>query len=117
MKAEEMRGKTADQLTDEMLGLRKEQFNLRFQRAFMVSTMGRFGLGIAGVLLFATLLEELWTRGTGWIRGGAINFPDGRDIQAFFDGRRLEASISPLWGRTPFASHLVRIEPAARREG
>jgi large subunit ribosomal protein L29 len=33
MKAEEMRGKTADQLTDEMLGLRKEQFNLRFQRA------------------------------------------------------------------------------------
>ena len=33
MKAEDLRGKTKDQLSDELLGLRKEQFNLRFQRA------------------------------------------------------------------------------------
>jgi large subunit ribosomal protein L29 len=33
MKAEDLRGKTKDQLTDELLGLRKEQFNLRFQKA------------------------------------------------------------------------------------
>lgn len=33
MKAEELRGQTEDQLTDQLLGLRKEQFNLRFQRA------------------------------------------------------------------------------------
>ena len=33
MKAVDLRGKTADQLTDELLGLRKEQFNLRFRRA------------------------------------------------------------------------------------
>ncbi|MDE0724897.1 MAG: 50S ribosomal protein L29 [Alphaproteobacteria bacterium] len=33
MKAEELRGQTKDQLTDQLLGLRKEQFNLRFQRA------------------------------------------------------------------------------------
>ena len=32
MKAEELRGKTADQLGDQLLDLRKEQFNLRFQR-------------------------------------------------------------------------------------
>lgn len=33
MKAEELRGKTADQLNDHLLDLRKESFNLRFQRA------------------------------------------------------------------------------------
>jgi len=33
MKAQDLRGKTPDQLSDELLGLRKEQFNLRFQRA------------------------------------------------------------------------------------
>lgn len=33
MKAEELRGKTADQLNDQLLDLRKESFNLRFQRA------------------------------------------------------------------------------------
>ncbi len=33
MKAEELRGKTKDQLSDQLVDLRKEQFNLRFQRA------------------------------------------------------------------------------------
>jgi large subunit ribosomal protein L29 len=33
MKAEELKGKTADQLNDQLIELRKEQFNLRFQRA------------------------------------------------------------------------------------
>ncbi len=33
MKAEELRGKTKDQLSDQLIDLRKEQFNLRFQRA------------------------------------------------------------------------------------
>ncbi|MDA1101229.1 MAG: 50S ribosomal protein L29 [Proteobacteria bacterium] len=32
MKAEELHGKTKDQLGDQLLDLRKEQFNLRFQR-------------------------------------------------------------------------------------
>ncbi|MBL6954086.1 MAG: 50S ribosomal protein L29 [Alphaproteobacteria bacterium] len=32
MKGEELRGKTKDQLGDQLLDLRKEQFNLRFQR-------------------------------------------------------------------------------------
>ena len=31
--AAEIRAKTGDELTDMLLGLRKEQFNLRFQRA------------------------------------------------------------------------------------
>ncbi|CAK0764086.1 50S ribosomal subunit protein L29 [uncultured Gammaproteobacteria bacterium] len=33
MTAEELRGKTADELQDSLLVLKKEQFNLRFQRA------------------------------------------------------------------------------------
>ena len=33
MKAEDVRGLTPDQLKDELLRLKKEQFNLRFQRA------------------------------------------------------------------------------------
>jgi large subunit ribosomal protein L29 len=33
MKAIELRGKTRDQLAEQLLQLKKEQFNLRFQRA------------------------------------------------------------------------------------
>ncbi len=33
MKAEELRGKTPDELNDQLMGLRREQFNLRFQKA------------------------------------------------------------------------------------
>ena len=33
MKAQEVHGMTADQLSDELIKLKKEQFNLRFQRA------------------------------------------------------------------------------------
>jgi large subunit ribosomal protein L29 len=33
MKAEELRGKTRDQLNEQLLDLKKEQFNLRFQKA------------------------------------------------------------------------------------
>jgi large subunit ribosomal protein L29 len=33
MKAADVRAKTPDQLNDELVSLKKEQFNLRFQRA------------------------------------------------------------------------------------
>jgi large subunit ribosomal protein L29 len=33
MKSQEIRGLTADQLDDQLVKLKKEQFNLRFQRA------------------------------------------------------------------------------------
>jgi large subunit ribosomal protein L29 len=33
MKADEIRGKTQDQLDDDLAALKKEQFNLRFQKA------------------------------------------------------------------------------------
>jgi len=33
VKADDLRGKSPDELKDRLLGLRKEQFNLRFQKA------------------------------------------------------------------------------------
>ena len=33
MKAEDLRAKTPDELTEQLLGLKKEAFNLRFQKA------------------------------------------------------------------------------------
>lgn len=33
MNASDIRAKTADELKDDLVGLKKEQFNLRFQRA------------------------------------------------------------------------------------
>lgn len=33
MKAQELIGKSRDELNDQLVGLRKEQFNLRFQKA------------------------------------------------------------------------------------
>ena len=33
MKAEDLRARTTDELTDQLASLKKEQFNLRFQRA------------------------------------------------------------------------------------
>ena len=33
VKAEDLRAKTADELKDQLVGLKKEQFNLRFQKA------------------------------------------------------------------------------------
>lgn len=33
MKVEDLKGKSADELTDQLLALKKEAFNLRFQRA------------------------------------------------------------------------------------
>lgn len=33
MRAENLKGKSQDELLDELVGLRKESFNLRFQRA------------------------------------------------------------------------------------
>ena len=60
-----------------------------------------------------TLIEEWWTRATGWIRGGKINFPTRDDLLAIFEERGLQTEISPLWGRTPFASYLLKIQPRA----
>lgn len=60
MKAEELRKKSADELRNELLALRKEQFNLRMQQATgqlaRPSEMARVRKNIARV---KTVLNEL----------------------------------------------------------
>lgn len=64
-----------------------------------------------GLRYAMTLTQEWWTRVTGWIRGGAINFPVRRELLGYFKSRGLKASVTPLWGKTPFASELIVIDP------
>lgn len=54
-----------------------------------------------------TLAEEWWTRLTGWIRGGAINFPTRRKLLAPFEDRGIPVRLVPMWGFTPFGSRLL----------
>lgn len=56
-----------------------------------------------------TLLEEWWTRATGWIRGGSINFPLLSHLVEFFEGEGCFVEAKPLWGKTPFSSYWLKI--------
>lgn len=63
---------------------------------------------------WATLLEELIVRGSGWIRGGRICFPTKEEVAHGFREAGWETTLRPLWGRTPFNSYLlVAVRPAA----
>ena len=59
---------------------------------------------------FATLIEEAFVRVSGWIRGGCCHFPTREEVTVFFCGPEWKISVKPMWGRTPFNSHLVEIE-------
>lgn len=56
-----------------------------------------------------TALEEYWTRITGWIRGGNINFPHLQALVGQFEAGGCKVEATPLWGRTPFSSYWLRI--------
>lgn len=71
----------------------------------------RTALRGSGWRYWMTLLEEKWTRLSGWIRGGEINFPSREGIIDSFTRHSLNPQIIPLWGKTPFASHLIVISP------
>ena len=59
MKIAEVRGMTADQLSDELLKLKKEQFNLRFQRANgQVENTGRIRTLRRDIARIQTVLTE-----------------------------------------------------------
>lgn len=73
----------------------------------------RTGVRGCGWRSAVTLAEEFWTRCSGWIRGGAVNFPDLNVLQQQFVDAGCEVECRPLWGRTPFSSHWVRV--VARR--
>ena len=58
---------------------------------------------------YATLIEEAFVRVSGWIRGGKCHFPTREEVTAPFNGLQWTISVRPMWGRTPFNSHLIAI--------
>ena len=59
MKADDVRAMTPDQLSDELLKLKKEQFNLRFQRANgQVENTGRIRVLRRDIARIQTVLTE-----------------------------------------------------------
>lgn len=69
----------------------------------------RTGVKGCGWRSAVTVLEEVWTRASGWIGGGEINFPRIESLENFFTSRGCRVSARPLWGRTPFSSHWFEI--------
>ncbi len=54
-----------------------------------------------------TFLEEIWVRVSRWIiASDPINFPSVDEIVAPFEAAGCAISVQPLWGNTPFNSHL-----------
>ncbi len=69
----------------------------------------RNGMRGCGWRSLVTLMEEWWTRCSGWIGGGRINFPERESLVAAFDREGCSVEVCPLWGRTPFSSYLLRV--------
>ena len=59
---------------------------------------------------YATLIEEVVVRVSGWIRGGGCHFPTRDEVTAPFRGPEWQVFVKPMWGRTPFNSHLVEVQ-------
>ncbi|MGC1481328.1 MAG: methyltransferase domain-containing protein [Chthoniobacterales bacterium] len=54
-----------------------------------------------------TFLEEIWVRVSRWIiASDRINFPSIEEVVAPFEAVGCSTQVEPLWGRTPFNSHL-----------
>ncbi len=60
MKASELRTRSAEELQEELLGLRKEQFNLRMQRSSgQLANPARFGAVRKDIARIKTVLTQL----------------------------------------------------------
>jgi SAM-dependent methyltransferase len=53
-----------------------------------------------------TQCEESWARSTRWLKTGVRHYPSIEAITAPFEERGFLVTVRPLWGRTPFNSHL-----------
>jgi hypothetical protein len=69
----------------------------------------RTGVRGCGWRTSVTIAHEWWTRLSGWIRGGHLNFPTREGLVAAFEARDCDVIHRPLWGGTPFSSHLFKI--------
>ena len=57
----------------------------------------------------ATMIEEAVVRLSGWIRGGRCIFPTREEVCRPFQERGYHVTVRPMWGWTPFNSHLVEV--------
>ncbi len=62
----------------------------------------------------ATRLEEWFIHAISWVKSGAVHFATMEEIKAPFVARGFSVDVRPLWGRTPFNSHLLVMR--ARRD-
>lgn len=69
----------------------------------------RTGVKHCGWRSWVTVAEEWWTRSTGWIQGGRVNFPRLDELESLFETEGCRVRIRPLWGRTPFSSHWLEV--------
>lgn len=53
-----------------------------------------------------TQMEEFFLRACLWMKSGAVHYPAIEDILTPFRARGFTCEVRPLWGRTPFNSHL-----------
>ncbi len=53
-----------------------------------------------------TQLEEMLIHAILWMKSRAVHFPSVEEVTGPFVRRGFSAEIRPLWGRTPFNSHL-----------
>lgn len=63
-----------------------------------------------------TLLEEGFIRITGWIRGGGCFFPTEAAVLKALEPTGCAVRITPMWGKTPFNSHMIEIERPADQD-
>ena len=89
----------------------QEQLVLRLAQAARCGSLilVRNGMRGCGWRSSITLMEEYWTRASGWIRGGSINFPNLQPLITQFEQEGCSVEARPLWGRTPFSSYLLRV--------
>jgi SAM-dependent methyltransferase len=66
----------------------------------------------------ATQLEELFIRSILWMKSGVRHFPTIAEVLAPFERRGFSTQVRPLWGGTPFNSHLfiLRAKPPGAAE-
>ena len=69
----------------------------------------RTGVRGCGWRSAVTRAEEWWTRASGWIRGGKINFPRLEDLHGVFAAAGCRVEVRPLWGKTPFSSYWLEV--------
>jgi len=72
----------------------------------------RTGVRGCGWRSAVTQAEEWWTRASGWIRGGKINFPRLQILHDVFVAAGCHVEVRPMWGHTPFSSHWLEMTAA-----